>query len=563
MQPSSVMHQEKKFQLIALNCRYSHSCLALYYLRHALERHLPNCRVDILQLTINDPYYDTLLRLSNCGAGLLFFSVYIWNAVYTTRLIRDLARLHPDRPLILGGPQAPFLEKIPEQCTVVHGEIEGVEYSFYRDLEEGRLQPVYEGAVGQPFLLPYKREDFTGSLKTRQIYYESSRGCPHNCTYCLSSINHGVFHKDIATVQRELEEILAAEPKIIRFVDRTFNADTRRTLALWQFLAKCGGRTRFHFEIAPDRFTEEMFSFLEGADAELFQFEVGIQSCNAETLIAVNRRMDVALALGNIARLAALDTVHLHVDLILGLPYETAESFRESFNRVFLLRPHYIQMGLLKVLPETSMRLEAERFAMIFCEQPPYEILANRWLDHPTISRLHEFGECVEAFYNNRFFRSIWDYLVRRQEEPFAFFSCLRERCRAFGFFGLAPTQQLMTRILFDMVGERTDGELLHELLRYDWLRCGHRFLPEYLETVPLVEIRNSLWLTLPPNYRELYSHHSRDEFFKRTVFLKVSGAVLDELGMCSGEREGCLCFLPQQTTGVLKHSQVVLIDTD
>jgi anaerobic magnesium-protoporphyrin IX monomethyl ester cyclase len=553
--------KEKQYQLIAFNCRYSHSCLALYYVRNELERRLPGCRARISQLTINDPYYPTLLNIIGSASEVLFFSVYIWNAAYMARLLGDLARIQPDRPIILGGPQAPFLMDLPAQCSVVHGEIEGVDASFYRDLAGRCLEPAYETAGGRPFFSPYRQEDLAGDLRNRQIYYESSRGCPFSCSYCLSSVKNGVLHKDIEEVKQELAEILVARPRIIKFVDRTFNADTGRALALWEFLASKEGPTRFHFEIAPDRFTEEMFRFLATLPPDLFQFEIGIQSCHQETLAAVNRRMDVELAAANIKRLAALDAIHLHVDLILGLPHETEESFQASFNRVFSMVPHYIQMGLLKVLPETSIRRGAPGFDMIYCGQPPYEILATRWLDHQTLGDLYFLGECVEAFYNNRFFCSIWRYLRRTQEEPYGFFRTLLALCRLHDFFNLASTQKLMSRMLFETARTRPDGELMSELLRYDWLRCGHRFLPEYLEKTPLTALRNELWQKLPQNLDGCFTHRDRDEFFKRGVFLRVSGEALVELGLGSGEREETLCFLPEQTTGVLKHNRVMVLD--
>jgi radical SAM superfamily enzyme len=547
------------FQLIALNCRFTHSCLALFYLRHELERHL-DCRVEISQYTINDPYYDTLLRISGSEAEALFFSVYIWNALYINRLVRDLKHIRPEQPIILGGPQAPYLADLPAGCTVVHGEIEGVDASFFRDLAQGCLKSLYKGVPGKPFHSPYGPEDFTGPLKNRQIYYESSRGCPFFCSYCLSSVTRGVRHRDVDSVQEELKKILANQPLIIKFVDRTFNSDPERTLAIWRYLAGHQTTTRFHFEIAPDRFTEEMLHFLETVAPDRFQFEIGIQSCNRETLKAVNRNMDVEQALANISRLAAMDNIHLHVDLILGLPDETEENFRSSFNRVFATRPHYIQMGLLKVLPETAIRGMAAEFGMLFCEQPPYEILATRWLDHRTLSNLHAFGECVEAFYNNRYFRSIWDYLIRHEEDPFHFFTGLLKICRRHDFFNLAHTQQLMDRILFDFAAERPDSELLHELLRYDWLRCGHKFLPDYLETTSQRTLREELRHRLPQNLAGLFDHHNRTDFVKQAVFLRMSGTALSEIGFKNSDTNGYLCFLPEQTTGVIKLSRVELL---
>lgn len=549
------------YHLIGLNCRYSHSCLALFYVRNELRSNLPQARITLTQLTINDPYYDTLLKISGCGADVLFFSVYIWNAVYISRLLTDLATVRPELPVVLGGPQASAMEKLPGNCTVVDGEVEGIGQQFYRDLEAGELRPIYPARAGSPFQSPYLAEDFSGELRNRQVYYESSRGCPFQCSYCLSSVSKGVVHKNVDSVCRELDTILQHQPKIIKFVDRTFNDNPERALTIWQYLAQQPGPTRFHFEIAPDRFTEEMFSFLETVAAGRFQFEIGIQSTSEQTLAAINRKMDVDLAAANIKRLGDLDTIHLHVDLILGLPFETEESFRDSFNRVFSLCPHYIQMGLLKVLPGTAISRKTQEFGLLSCEQPPYQVLANRWLAHPEISRLYAFGECFEAFYNTRYFRSIWQYLQRGAEEPFLFFQNLLAVSKRKHYSDLSPTQELLTRILCELADEREDGETLKELLRYDWLRCGHRFLPDVLVTVPLADLRSTLWQKLPQNLEGLYTHQNRSSFFKKTNFLEMSGNVLQQVGLGPGSRGGVVCFLPEQTGGVIKHCRTELVE--
>lgn len=549
-----------RFELIGLNCRYTHSCPALFYVRHALELHLPGSEVRISQYTINDPYYETLLRIAASDADALLFSVYIWNGIYIDRLVRDLAQIMPDRPMVLGGPQASSLKDLPAACTVIIGEIEGVGDRFYRDMEQRTLRPTYTAESRPPFPFPYRSADFEEGLRNRQIYYESSRGCPFRCSYCLSSAGQGVRHKEPEAVRAELEQILVHEPMMIRFVDRTFNDNTERALQIWRFLASRPERTRFHFEIAPDRFTEEMFDFLATVAPGRFQFEIGIQSTNPETLAAIDRKMDVAAAGTNISRMAGLDNIHLHVDLILGLPYETAASFRGSFNRVFAMRPHYIQMGLLKILPGTPISRQTEQYGLVHCRQPPYEILASRWLDHSTLSSLHELGECVEAFRNNRYFSSIWLYLDRKGEEPFQFFDQLRAVCRRHNFFDLSPTQELMARMLCELVKERPDQAVMRELLCYDWLRCGHRFLPDFLGAKPLAELRTELRNSLPASLEGLYAARQRTEFLKRGVFLELSAQALAEVGLDGGSGPAAVCFLPMPAAGVVKHCRVVVV---
>jgi hypothetical protein len=382
------------------------------------------------------------------------------------------------------------------------------------------------------------------------VYYESSRGCPFSCSYCLSSISKGVRHKPLDVVREELRRLIAAKPLIIKLVDRTFNDSPERALAIWQFLLEEADGVRVHFEIAPDRFTEAMFALLEKAPCGLFQFEIGIQSCNEQTLAAVRRRMDVSQADANIRRLVALDTIHIHADLILGLPCETAASFLDSFNRVFRSRPHHIQLGLLKVLPGTEMRQRADEFGLLFCAEPPYEVLATRSLPHEELRGLHEFCECVEAFHNNRFFCSLWQHLLQSGEEPAAFFQNLLTVCRAHDFFRLAHTQAFMTKLLAELVQQRQDSALFLELLRYDWLRCGHRALPEELTEISQPELRDRLRRTLPQEMTGLFSSRTRTEFLKQSVFLQLSAQAMAALGL--GQEAALLAVLPEQDSSVM-----------
>jgi hypothetical protein len=311
--------------------------------------------------------------------------------------------------MVLGGPQAAVLGARlgPEFTTVVLGEIEAVDPAFYRDLLCGTLSSTYAalstGGRRPPFGNPYRPEDFSGPLANRSIYYESSRGCPFHCSYCLSAAEHGVRHKDLAEVEGELSLILACRPKVVRFVDRTFNDQPQRALAIWHMLAACGGETLFHFEIAPERFSEEMFAFLAGVPPGRFQFEIGVQSTNPATLAAVNRRIDPEVAATTVSRLAGPGNIHLHVDLILGLPYETRESFAGSFRDIFALGAHYVQMGLLKILPDTPISRQAADWGYRYSSDPPYAVFCSQWLDHPGLAELYHLAEVVERFVNTRY----------------------------------------------------------------------------------------------------------------------------------------------------------------
>jgi hypothetical protein len=542
-----------QISLITLNARYSHSCPALFHVRNALAQGLPESSLVLHQFTINDPYYQTLLRITGDQPELICFSVYIWNAEYTLRLVGDLRRVLPEVVIILGGPEATFmgLESLPAGCTIVRGEVEGLGEDFFRDLAAKTLQSEYRAAGNPPFAMPYLEPDFAAHLENRNIYYESSRGCPFSCSYCLSSVEHGVRYRELDEVYRELAIILIHGPKIIRFVDRTFNGLPDRALAIWRFLLAQPGETLFHFEIAPDLFTEEMFGFLIQVPHDRFQFEIGLQSTNPVTLQAVNRKMDLARAGENIRRLVGLDNIHLHLDLILGLPYETEATFRTSLNEALAMAPHHLQMGLLKVLPGTPISRAAVEFALVSSATPPYSVLATRWLNHTELRRLYWLGECLEAFYNNRFFRNTLNYIMKKGDEPFGFFAQLLTVCQTAGFFSLAKTQELMTRMLVELARTREDGELFCELLRFDWLVSGQRIMPPYLIAESSKEIRDYLWLHLPESLPPQYTRLTKNEFFKRGIFARFSGQLLQAVGLAESKgqssQSGYVCFLPEQ----------------
>jgi radical SAM superfamily enzyme YgiQ (UPF0313 family) len=552
-------------KLIAFNGRFMHSCPALFYVRQALDANLPGSRSEIRQQTINDPYYRTLRGIAAGEPAALFFSVYIWNHAYLERLLPDLAELLPATPVVLGGPQAAALARelpvaVAAHCTVVSGEIEGVDKSFYRDLARGGLKRSYSCTKGASFASPYRAADFAGPLSNRHIYYETSRGCPFACTYCLSGADKGVRHLPVSQVLAEVGEILRHKPRVLRFVDRTFNVVPERALAIWRFLAEQPGDTLFHFEMAPDRFNGEMFRFLEQVGPGRFQFELGVQSTNPDTLAAINRECDLERLRANVTRLAALDTIHIHLDLILGLPHETWESFRRSFGAVFALAPHHIQMGLLKVLPDTPLSRAVDDYGLEFCKKPPYEILANRWLAGPDLAELFWFSEVVETFYNNRFFRNVWNYLRRSNEDIGAFFAGLQELCRERNFFDLAPTQELMSSLLIELSRGRPDARLLRELLVFDWLRSGHRFLPPHLEGEPLPHWRKKLQRSMPQNLEGVYDYRSRDAFFRQGVFVEFSGQLLQEVGLAAEEQRASVCFQAQREATVFGHSRVLCL---
>ncbi len=566
-------YTKEQIKIVGLNARFTHSCLALFYVRNELEKNCPEFNLELLQFTINDNYYEMLLRLSKGNPRYIFFSAAIWNSSLVENLTIDLRTCLPACRVVIGGPQASVLggrlDRLGENdCTVVLGEIEGVGREFYQDLQTGRLQSRYHGSFfamkDRSFDYPYREDDFSRDLQNRHIYYESSRGCPFGCTYCLSAVEKGLYHKELKTVKNELAAILGHRPKVVRFIDRTFNDVPDRALAIWKFLAVEGKETLFHFEMAPDRFTEEMFSFLATLEPGHFQFELGIQSTHEKTLEAVNRRVDPVEAHQAIGRLVSFRNIHLHVDLILGLPYETRESFATSFRDVFAMGAHYIQMGLLKILPDTPICHGAHEFGYSHCSGPPYSILETKWMDHGTLGHLYWFSEIVEKFHNNRYFISLWHYLRQHKEDIFVFFEELLVVCQASGFFQLAATQELMCTKLVESVSARQDRELIIELLRYDWLRCGFRFLPTCLKIdcskEQPEETKSRLYQILPPEMEGVYRKNNRNQFFRKSYFLRISQEALREIGQESHSKDPCLCVLQERQVTLYTFNNIMIL---
>jgi hypothetical protein len=559
--------EKRDILLAGINARYSHSCLALFYLREALARYLPRCPARIAQFTINDPYHEMLLRIASGKPWAIFLSATIWNSEIVAHLARDLRALLPENRIVIGGPQAGVLrQELPDlDCAVVIGAVEGIDAYFYQDLLAGKLAASYQAAglatTGAAFPFPYRDEDFAGDLRHRHVYYESSRGCPHACGYCLSARERGVFHKDLPQVFQELTAILGHHPQELRFVDRTFNAMPDRALAIWRFLAARQQSTRIHCEIAPECFSGEMFAFLAAQPPGRWQFEIGIQSINAQTLIAINRRMDSDAALATTGRLAALGTVFIHADLILGLPYETRESYLAGFAALFVTGAHYIQMGLLKILQDTPLAARAEEYGFVYSRRPPYGVLATRWLDGAALAELYWFGECVEKFYNNYFFPSVWRFLREKNEDAAAFFLGLTALFQRRQGFQRAATQEFLGGVLAEYIAPRSDAELLFDLLRYDWLRAGQRRLPEFLALPAgreeIAASHDRAYRLLPPELPGFYAARERNAFCRRLVCFCPRSGSLAFLGF---SETGVLCFLLEKEQGLFTWQKVLFL---
>lgn len=408
-----------KVVLCAVNAKYIHSNLAVLYLAEVGQAAGFDCVVR--EFSINQPPGYMLSEISHYRPAVVAFSCYIWNIEIVLKLCDDLKMIDPSLRVVLGGPEVSYratdiLHNNPSVDYVVSGEGEEVwpellhalscgqevpdgsaVYASSEDYQEGNRHPAVVSQLDQlPF--PYRS---VSQIKGRIIYFESSRGCPFKCGYCISSMVSGVRFLSLQRVTTELEYLNALQPMEIKFVDRTFNCDLARARTIMEFIAQLPGETLYHMEISPQMLNDNFVAFLAGLPKGRFAFEIGVQTTHAPTLRAVNRSGDWDKICEHIQRIRKADNIHLHLDLIAALPEEGFARFGTSFNQVYKLRPHHLQLGFLKMLPGTALRSAAEvAGAYKFQHHTPYEVLSSEWLSYEELVKLHHIEDVLERYHN-------------------------------------------------------------------------------------------------------------------------------------------------------------------
>lgn len=442
--------------LTAINAKYIHSNLAVYSLRAYAKKHAKCCAEDIsiAEYTINQQMDDILMDLYKKQPDVLCFSCYIWNLTYVEDLIREIRKIFPALPIWVGGPEVSYdatdvLTRLPELSGVMFGEGEEtfkelVEYyhrvgdvasvicggdTVYQEDNSLRDIPgiAYRNEAGEIIQNEWRRpidlstvsfvyqdmEDF----KNKIIYYESSRGCPFSCSYCLSSVDKCLRFRDLELVKRELQFFIDEKVPQVKFVDRTFNCNHKHAMEIWQYLMDHDeGITNFHFEVAADLLNEEELQLISQMRQGLIQLEIGVQSTNEKTIKEIRRTMKFSEVARIVKRIHEGQNVHQHLDLIAGLPYEDMESFKKSFDEVYGLHPQQLQLGFLKVLKGSYMEEQKESYGLLHKSRPPYEVLCTKWLSYEDILELKMVENMVEVYYNSgQFF-----YTLRNLEKQFA-----------------------------------------------------------------------------------------------------------------------------------------------
>lgn len=443
-----------KILLVAINAKYIHSNLAVYCLKsYAAKRGI---EVELTEYTINHRRDDILMDIYQRKPDVVAFSCYIWNLEFVQDIAADLYKVLPDLEIWGGGPEVSydaekFLAKHPEFRGIMKGEGErtfcelaGL-YQIYGKEAVNKLDECHgivwrdpKGEISQglpqaPISLdevPFIYEEYENMMpfENRILYYETSRGCPFSCSYCLSSIDKRVRLRSMELVEKELQFFLDHKVPQVKFVDRTFNCNHRHSMAIWRYIKEHdNGITNFHFEIAADILNEEEMGLLATFRPGLAQLEIGVQSTNMQTIHEIDRMMDFDMVTQKVQRVASAENIHQHLDLIAGLPFEDYESFGRSFNDVYAMRPDQLQLGFLKVLKGSRMHREAEQYGIVRRALPPYEVLCTPWLAFSDVLRLKMVEDMVENYYNSHQFDGTLEKLIPKFPSPFAFFERLAE----------------------------------------------------------------------------------------------------------------------------------------
>lgn len=484
-----------KILLAAVNAKYIHANLAVCSLQAYAGEHVKEADVEIAEYTINQQKDDILMDIYRRRADILCFSCYIWNLDYIEELVRDMAKLRPDMPIWLGGPEVSYdapdvLARLPEVTGVMKGEGEETFAGLCRFYQGG------EGDLGLRSLRGITFRDRDGTVRdnpwrpvmdlndipfvyhqmetfrNKIIYYESSRGCPFSCSYCLSSVDKQLRFRDLEKVRRELQFLIDQEVPQVKFVDRTFNCRHEHAAAIWKYIAEHDrGITNFHFEVAADLLNEEELEILGSMRPGLVQLEIGVQSTNPDTIREIRRTMDFGRVRGAVERIREKGNIHQHLDLIAGLPFEDMESFARSFDDVYALGPDQLQLGFLKVLKGSYMEEKKQEYGLVYKSRPPYEVLYTRWLSYEDMMRLKGIEEMVEVYYNSRQFTHTLEALEARYPSAFLMYDGLARFYEEQGLGQVQHKRSARYEILLRYITAEfpEEEERFRELLTYDY----------------------------------------------------------------------------------------------
>lgn len=491
-----------KIILTTLNSKYTHTSLALRSIGNWLSGH--GIQAEWLEYTINTPIYQIIGDLYRHQPDLLIFSVYIWNGEETRAIAAQLKKLMPETQIVFGGPEVSFdseseLQNSPFADFVISGEGEAVVEMLVKNLlksdpaknlsqipgltwRDGSL--VKTNLPQQPIdmdrlVFPYPELE---SLENRILYYESSRGCPYSCSYCLSSATKGVRFRNVELVKTDLKRFMAAGVMQVKFIDRTFNANPDRALALWQYLSdEDNGHTNFHFEITAELLRPQDIELLSRVRPGLFQFEIGIQTTMKAASEAVNRRLTFEQLSLPVKTLLSTDNIHIHLDLIAGLPHEDYNRFLQSFDDVYRLNPQVLQLGFLKLIKGSGIRQQATLHGYVYEDYPPYEILENNYIKFDELLKLKDIEMCLDQLHNSKRFGLSLKVLLSHFDKPSQFFVGFSRWLRLQCHLDEAIKTEKWYELLWHFAQDLPDPQTLRLTLIADYMTSLGKQAPEWL----------------------------------------------------------------------------------
>ena len=495
-----------KILLAACNAKYIHSNLAVYNLKSCSGEY--SSRVVVKEYTINQIRDDILKDIYLEQPDVVCFSCYIWNISFVRELVPDLKKILPQVEFWAGGPEVSydaveFLKKNPAFFGVMVGEgeetfhelagyyierkpetLSGIRGVAFRDENKGR-DIVHTGwrELMDLSKVPFAYSNLT-EFKNRIIYYESSRGCPFSCSYCLSSIDKKLRFRDIELVKKELQFFIDNKVPQVKFVDRTFNCKHDHAMEIWRYITENdNGITNFHFEISADLLRAEELALMKTMRPGLIQLEIGVQSTNPQTIKAIRRTMDFEKLKRIVEQIHSFGNIHQHLDLIAGLPYEGYDSFHKSFCDVYALRPEQFQLGFLKVLKGSYMMEMTGEYQILYKDREPYEVLSTAWMTYGEILRLKMVESMVEVYYNSGQFKNTLVFLEKYFDDPFRMYEALGRFYEKKGYSEISHSRMRRYEILMEFAGEQKEipSEALSDVMLLDlYLRENLKSRPSF-----------------------------------------------------------------------------------
>ena len=461
-----------KILLVACNAKYIHSNLAVYDLQAYASDYADH--IVLKEYTINQQKDDIMRDIYLEHPDVVCVSCYIWNLSFVKELMADLIKILPGADFWAGGPEVSYdAEKFLTENSEFKGVMVGEGEETFKELAGHYVeknpqnlknmtgicyrdgdQIIHNGwrQIMDLSSIPFIYKDLS-EFKNRIIYYESSRGCPFSCSYCLSSIDKKLRFRDTETVKKELQFFIDNKVPQVKFVDRTFNCKHDHAMAIWKYINEHdNGVTNFHFEISADLLREEELQEMSTMRPGLIQLEIGVQSTNPDTIKAIHRTMDFEKLKGIVDRIHSFGNIHQHLDLIAGLPYEDYDSFRHSFNDVYALKPQQLQLGFLKVLKGSHMMEMCREYGIVYKTQEPYEVLSTKWLDYDHVLKLKTVENMVEVYYNSGQFQNTLEYLEKFSPDAFSIYERLGSFYMEKGYGDVSHTRMRRYEILLEFL---------------------------------------------------------------------------------------------------------------